>query len=693
MNGKITLQHRLRQACIYVRQSTPGQLRLNPQSTERQYQLKEKALELGWAPSMIRVLDRDLGISGSSMSQREDFKELVSGVSMGQVGGVFALEASRLSRSCVDWHRLLELCALSATLIIDEDGVYDPIDFNDQLVLGLKGTMSQAELHLLRARLQGGKLNKARKGQLRFPLPVGLCYDPEGRTILDPDEQVRGILELFFQRFEELKSACAVVRQFAEQGLQFPKRAYGGVWDGQLMWGRLEHNRALGLLKNPRYAGCYVYGQYRTRKSVSAEGQMASRMFRLPMEEWEVVIRDHHPGYISWERYLSNQERLERNRTNGPENMLRGPAREGHALLQGLLLCKKCGRRLSVRYKGNGGIYPTYECNWHHRQGLSGHSCMQLRCNLLDEPVCRRVLEVFEPAQVQIALQALEELEKRQAALQRQWDLRFQRAEYEAQLAQRRYEEVDPSNRLVATTLESRWNQSLENVEELKKDYAESCAAEGLALTAQQRERILALARDLPRVWRAPSTKNKDRKEMLRLVIKDITVQREKHERSALLHIRWQGGACEQMKIEIPPPRPEQIRYKAEVIEQVRELARYLPDAQITSTLNEQGTRSAKGLRLTVSMIKWIRFKHQIPAPELREPGELSVKELAEKLAVNPSVVYYWARRGILKTRRVNNGSRCWIRIDAEKEDELMQRVRESTKLKKICSASRTPVE
>ena len=318
---------------------------------------------------------------------------------------------------------------------------------------------------------------------------------------------------------------------------------------------------------------------------------------------------------------------------------------------------------------------------------------MQLRCHLLDEPVCRRVLELFEPAQLEIALQALEELEKREAALQRQWDLRFQRAEYETQLAQRRYEEVHPSNRLVATTLESRWNEALEDLEQLKKDYAESREAEGLALTGQQREKILALARDLPRVWRAPSTKNKDRKEMLRLVIKDITVERGKHERNAMLYIRWHGGVCEQMKVEIPPPRPEQIRYKADVVDSVRELARHLPDAQIASTFNEQGTVSAKGLRFTAAMVKWIRHKHKIPAAELKEPGEMSVKEVAAKFAVNPTVVYYWISRGILKTRRVNNGSRCWISIDAEKENELIQRVRESTKLKNFCPTSLTPAE
>ena len=303
MNPKIRDHHRSRPAYIYLRQSTPGQVRHHQESTERQYALREKALELGWSESLIRILDRDLGKTGTEMAGREDFKTLVADVSMGQVGAVFALEVSRLARSNLDWHRLLELCALTTTLVIDEDGCYDPADFNDGLLLGLKGTMAQAELHFLHARLQGGKLNKAKKGELRFPLPVGLCYDQESRVILDPDEEVRGAVGLVFHLFRETGTAFAVMQRFAERALRFPKRSYGGAWDGKIIWGRLTHSRVLSMLKNPSYAGIYVFGRYRYRREISAEGAVHKRIHAVAMADWRVSLqraprRLHHFGRI-----------------------------------------------------------------------------------------------------------------------------------------------------------------------------------------------------------------------------------------------------------------------------------------------------------------------------------------------------------------------------------------------------------
>jgi DNA invertase Pin-like site-specific DNA recombinase len=474
MISKVEGLHRQRAAYVYIRQSTLAQVRHHRESTERQYALRDKAIELGWAPAAIRVLDRDLGVSGAQACNREDFKTLVTEVSTGQVGAVFALEASRLARSCLDWHRLIELCALMQTLVIDEDGCYDPSDFNDGLLLGLKGTMAQAELHFIRARLQGGKLNKAKKGELHFPLPVGLTYDELGHVGLDPDQEVQGAVRALFAAFRETGTAYAVVQQFARRNLRFPKRAYGGVWDGKLIWGRLTHARVLGVLKNPAYAGVYVYGRYRSVKEASADGQIRTRLTAVPMDSWLVTLQDHHPGYITWETFLENQEMLEKNRTNGEETLLTGPAREGLALLQGLLVCARCGHRLSVRYQGNGGIYPTYQCNWLRREGLSTTACMTLGCALLDAGVAQRVLEVVQPAQLQIALEALQELERRDQAVLRQWQMRVERVEYEAQLAQKRYEEVDPSNRLVAATLERRWNEALLRLEEVNKQQAEN---------------------------------------------------------------------------------------------------------------------------------------------------------------------------------------------------------------------------
>ena len=444
MNSKITEQHRSRPAYIYVRQSTPGQVLHHQESTERQYALRGMALELGWSESAIRTLDRDLGMTGTEMTRREDFKTLAADVSMGQVGAVFALEVSRLARSNLDWHRLLELCALTATLVIDEDGCYDPSDFNDGLLLGLKGTMAQAELHFLHARLQGGKLNKAKKGELRFPLPDGYCYDKQDRIVPDADAEVRGAVEMVFRLFRETGSAYAVVHRFTELGLRFPKRAYGGAWDGKIIWGRLSHSRVLGLLKNPSYAGIYVFGRYQYRREISVDGEVRKRMQAVAMSAWRVRLQQHHEGYISVEEFMNNRERLEKNRTNGEETVLSGSAREGLALLQGLLLCGHCGHALTVRYRSNGGICPTYQCNLLRREGLTTKSCMVFRSDLLDGVIAEEVLKALKPAELELALAALHELESRDECILRQWQMRLERAEYEVALAERRYQEVDP---------------------------------------------------------------------------------------------------------------------------------------------------------------------------------------------------------------------------------------------------------
>ena len=314
MTTKITDHHLSREACIYLRQSTPGQVRFNRESTERQYQLSSRARELGWPPERIRVLDRDLGQS-SSMT-RDDFKTLVNDVAMGQVGAVFALEASRLARSSQQWHRLLELCAITRTIVIDEDGEYDPADFNDSLVLGLKGTFAQAELHIIRARLHGGKLNKAAKGDLHFPLPVGLVFEDD-KIVLDPDQEIQGAVRAVFELFEQEGSAYRVVRRFQDLGLRFPRRAYGGAWDGRVIWGRLTHGRVLGILANPCYAGTYVFGRHQAHRAVGADGEIYTRSVPMPPEAWSVTLHDHHPGYITWDQFVANRQRLAANRTNG----------------------------------------------------------------------------------------------------------------------------------------------------------------------------------------------------------------------------------------------------------------------------------------------------------------------------------------------------------------------------------------
>jgi DNA invertase Pin-like site-specific DNA recombinase len=686
MNPKIAEHHRSRPAYIYLRQSTPSQVRHHQESTERQYALREKALELGWSESLIHTLDRDLGKTGTETAGREDFKTLVADVSMGQVGAVFALEVSRLARSNLDWHRLLELCALTETLVIDEDGCYDPADFNDGLLLGLKGAMAQAELHFLHARLQGGKLNKAKKGELRFPVPVGFCYDEQSRIILDPDEEVRGAVSLVFRLFRQTGSAFGVMQRFAESALGFPKRSYGGAWDGKIIWGRLTHSRVLGMLKNPSYAGMYVFGRYQYRRQISPEGGVHKRIQAVAMSDWRVQLNEHHEGYITLEEFFKNQERLEKNRTNGAETLLAGPAREGLALLQGLLLCGTCGHALTVRYTGNGGIYPCYLCNRLRRDGLGSKDCMGFRCDLLDAAIGEEVLKALQPAEIELALAALQELESRDRTVSRQWQMRLERAEYEAALAERRYQEVDPSQRLVAGTLERRWNDALLQWEDVKKQAAEFLRQEARVATPEQKARLLALARDLPRVWHAPTTQAKDRKRMLRLLIKDITVEKPLHPKQLLAHIRWQGGACTDICVQLPPNMADRVRYPAAVVDRVRHLAQSLPNGDIADCLNQQGQVSAMGKPFTGSMIQWIRYRYQIPRARLVRPEELTVQQVAERFRVSPNVVYYWIDRGVIQARRLNAGSPYWITLNEADEQKLQDWVHNSCRIQMASS-------
>jgi DNA invertase Pin-like site-specific DNA recombinase len=681
MIPKIQPTHLQKPAYIYSRQSTMAQVRHHQESTERQYALKEKAMALGWPTERIRVLDRDLGVSGAQVSGRADFQSLVTDVSMRKVGAVFSLEASRLSRSSADWHRLLELCAFTDTVIIDEDGVYNPADFNDQLLLGLKGTMSQAELHFLRARLQGGKRNKAQKGELRFPLPVGFVHDEQGCTVVDPDNQVRHVVRLLFDSFRQTGSAYGVVHRFSKVGLQFPKRAYGGVWNGRLIWGRLTGSRVLGVLNNPVYAGAYVHGRYQSIKQIAPDGTLCSRVKRMPISEWTVLIRDHHEGYICWEEFMDNQKRLDRNRTNAEQTLLGGAAREGLALLQGLLLCGHCGRRITVRYKGNGGIYPTYECNWRRREALSSHGCLHLRCDLADQPVVSRVLELIRPKQIEIAIKAMEELQRRQNSIDTQWRMKVERAQYEAHLAQRRYEEVDPANRLVAATLERRWNEALSKLEDIKEALCLHQRQKGGVVTEQQKAELRALARDLPRLWKASTTRAKDRKRILRLLIKDITVEKLATPKHIVLHVRWQGGATEDICVTIPPSRLDQIRYPEKIIERIRVLARNHTDQQIASIFNQEKLKSAKHGSFTPNIIRWIRYKHRILRPSLKHPEELTVSKVAKKFAVSRHVVYYWIQRKIIPIRRLNSTSPYWITLDSRKEKQLSEWVKNSSKI------------
>jgi hypothetical protein len=461
----------------------------------------------------------------------------------------------------------------------------------------------------------------------------------------------------------------------------FAKPAAPTRWcSGSSTRGRLSHERVLGILRNPAYAGAYVFGRYQYRRLPTPDGQIQTKVEEVPRGEWRVNLQDHHEGYIDWDEYLANQERLARNRTCTEATVLSGPAREGLALLQGLLVCGRCGRWVSVRYRGNGGISPTYLCNWRRREALDTRDCLCVRCERLDAAVTAQVLAAMQPAELELAVAALEELEARDAALTRQWQMRLERAEYEARLAERRYEEVNPANRLVAATLEQRWNEALQGLAELKGQLAQAQREHAQVATPEQKERVLALARDFPRLWHAPTTEAKDRKRMLRLLIKDITVEK-LAPKQLMLHIRWQGGACTDAPVELPLNMPDRIRYPVALAEQVRTLAETLTDAQIAEQLNQAGQVSPKGKAFTASMIQWVRDKYRIKGPQREHPEELTVEQVMRRFGVSRHVVYYWIERGHVEARQFKPGTPYWISLDTEQEKMLADWVWNSSRI------------
>jgi DNA invertase Pin-like site-specific DNA recombinase len=468
-SSKIRPDHLERQAFVYVRQSTLFQVRENTASTARPYDLVQRAQDLGWLKPSITVVDQDQGRSGASAADRDGFQFLIAQVGLGQAGAVLSLEASRLARSCTDWYHLLEICASTDTLVIDEDGVCDPSRYADRLLLGILGTMSEAELHWLRNRLLGGKRARAEQGELRMRPPVGLVFDAARRLVLDPDEEVQQAIRLVFALFEQTGSALAVVKHFAQHRLLFPKRLWGKTRDGELLWKPLRHSRVLDVLHNPRYAGAYVYGrtQTRTRTLPHETPRRKGRTRRLALADWPIVRYAAHPPYLAWEQFLRNQQRLDDNCTSRAQDR-RGAVRAGSALLQGLVLCGQCGRRMSVRYTRN-GTTPSYECNQLHRQ-QAGRTCQFVRGDGVDDAVARLFLGAIQPAQLQVSLGTLAEIENQSQQIERQWQLRLERARYEADLARRRFLAVDPENRLVARNLEKDWNEKLATVAQLERE-------------------------------------------------------------------------------------------------------------------------------------------------------------------------------------------------------------------------------
>jgi DNA invertase Pin-like site-specific DNA recombinase len=648
-NSKIEARHLKANAYLYVRQSTLRQVFENQESTKRQYALRQRAVTLGWPIERIIVIDSDLGQSAASAADREGFQRLVTEVSLGRAGIVMGLEVSRLARNSTDWHRLLEICALTNTLILDEDGIYDPSHFNDRLLLGLKGTMSEAELHVLRARLRGGILNKARRGELEMRLPIGFVYDAEKHVRFDPDVRIQETVRLLFRTFRRTGSATATVKAFREQKLQFPRHVYRGPRKGEIIWSELAHSRVLWVLHHPRYAGAFCFGRSRQRKH--PDGRHI--FIRLPREEWTSFIPDAHDAYISMEEFEENVRHLRDNACALGLEREKGPPREGPALLQGLALCAVCGQRMTVRYHDfHGRRVPDYACQ---RRGIqAGQSpCQMIHGGALDDAIGNLLIETVTPVTLEVALTVQRELDARADEANRLRQREVERARYEADLARRRYMQVDPSNRMVADTLEAEWNAKLRALADAQ-DRCEQKRQNERAIDGEQRARILALATDFPRLWTDPRTPVRERKRMARLLIDDVTLLKADDLR---VQVRFKGGTARVLSIPLPQPAWMLRRTPPKVITAIDRLLDDHTDGEIATLLNERGFTSGEGKQFHLAMVTRIRDAHAIKTryARLRARGMLDQEQLAKRLGVTTGTIKIWRRAGLLVAHRYND--------------------------------------
>ena len=649
---KVNAGHLRRDAYLYIRQSTVRQVFENTESTRRQYALRERAVALGWPFERVIVIDSDLGQSGASGADREGFQTLVGEVGTGKAGIVLGLEVSRLARNSSDWHRLLEICALTDTLILDEDGLYNPADFNDRLLLGLKGTMSEAELHVLRARLRGGILNAARRGALRMPLPVGLSYDQSGAVVLDPDAQVRRSIEHLFATFARTGSASATVKHFREQHLRFPRRPRSGPRKGELLWETLRHWRVLRVLHNPRYAGIYCFGRTQTRKLLG--GRVETR--KLPRDQWTARLPDAHPGYITAEQYEANLRQLRQNAQAHGAERRKSPPREGPALLQGLVICGKCGRRMTVRYHGSGARQrPDYLCQ---REGIETGTawCQIIAGARIDHAVGELLLHTVSPVSLEVALQVQAELDARIHEADALRQQQVERARYDADLARRRFMQVDPGNRLVADVLEAEWNEKLRGLQHAQEERERRRQEDHRQLGAAQRERVLALAADFPRLWNDPRTAHRERKRMVRLLIEDVTLTRSD---DIAVGIRFRGGATQSLTLPLPRQAWQLRQTSPAVVAQIDALRDHHTDARIAAILNERGHVSGTGQPFHARIVYGLALSYSLKSryDRLREAGLMTVHEIAALLGVTAQTASTWRRHGLLRAHAYNDKS------------------------------------
>ena len=645
---KVTDSHLQRNAYLYVRQSTLRQVLENTESTKRQYALRQRAVGLGWPIERVIVIDGDLGQSGASEG-RKGFQKLVAEVGMGHAGIVLGLEVSRLARNSVDWHRLLQICALTQTLILDEDGLYDPCHFNDRILLGLKGTISEAELHVIKSRMRGGILNKAKRGELKMPMPVGLVYDQLDRVILDPDRQVQNSIHHVFQAYQHTASAISVVKLFREQGLLFPRRLRSGPRKGELIWGSLTHSRVLQVLHNPWYAGAFVFGRSRTRKK--ADGKNACK--KLQQDQWHTLIPDAHPGYITWQEYQDNQRRLKECAQAHGLDRKKSPPGHGPALLQGLVMCGICGKRMTVRYHyRQEHVEPDYVCQ---RDGIQHAQtfCQFILGTGIDKAIGKLLLEMVAPMTLEVAWAVQQELQSRLGEADQLRKQQVERARYEADVARNRYMQVDPNNRLAADELEADWNAKLRVLAEAQRQYEQQRQVDQTMLDGESKDKVLALAADFPKVWNDPKTSDRDRKRMVRLLIEDVTLIRDE---KIKVQVRFKGGATRTLLLPLPKSAAELRKTSPDVVSKIDQLLDEKTDEETAMELNKRGYKSGTGRTFTRFLVARIRELYNLKShmKRLREAGMLTESEIAKELGVSGKTVKIWRMHGLLRARRYN---------------------------------------
>jgi excisionase family DNA binding protein len=679
VSAKIGPVHLGRDAYVYVRQSTLTQLREHTESLIRQYELRERAVALGWDAHQVRVIDADLGRSGAEATAREGFKDLVADVGLGRVGIIFGIEVSRLARNNSDWYQLLDLCALTDTLIADADGVYHPADFNDRLVLGLKGTMSEAELHLIRSRLTAGLRHKAARGELRQFLPVGFDYDEAGAVVITSDEAVVEAIATVFRRFAELGTGRQVLLSLRGDGLLLPRRP---TRTGRVQWAPATYPAVHDLLTNPVYAGAFVFGRTRTEKRIDATGKVVQHTVALPREQWAVLIPHHHPGFIDWASYEANTARLRQN-WRAPDGSGGGAPREGAALLQGRLRCGKCGRLMQTGYSGTKGNCPRYLCARAKQLYGGEKGCQSLGGRRLENRILEEMFAVLEPAALAATARALGDAERSHAATLRAFELSVERARYEAERARRQYDAVEPENRLVARTLERGLEAKLAAQRQAEHDLLAARARRPVQLTDQELAWLSQAGADIRAVFNAPSTTARERKQLLRAVVSEVVITVDATKRTAALRIIWQGGGCTDVEMALTKTGGHFRATDEDTVELVRRLAADYDDTTIALILSRQHRRTGTGLPFTKSRVQSLRISRGIPAYQPAESvasdGDdavvVTVAEAERLLGVGKVTIYRWLRDGFITGEQLTAGAPWRIRIDQTVRDRIVPAV------------------